>query len=198
MIEGDGALVLKLVDLFEEDSRIAESLLDYNNINKEIYKCFLDIAMPACSKHSFSQAMMFEGTLGDVTTVAEESFAMLVLENNIDRWKHLALEEDGPAPTPKFQKKIKKGKNAIDSVGDWTEDGMVRFNEISALVKTKRNESGQIEFENELKQMYEEEGRSGYGGVGAKRRHMETLEGASVIPQVTIIILFDRGTINSL
>ena len=60
------------------------------------------------------------------------------------------------------------------------------------------SEVGQIELEGELKQMYEEEGRSGYGGVGAKRRCMETLEGASVIPQVTIIILFDRGTINSL
>ena len=60
------------------------------------------------------------------------------------------------------------------------------------------SEVGQIEFENELKQMYEEEGRSGYGGVGAKHRCMQTLEGTSVIPQVTIINLFNRGTINSL
>ena len=60
------------------------------------------------------------------------------------------------------------------------------------------SEVGQIELENELKQMYEEEGRSGYGGVGAKCRHMETLEGTSVIPQVTIIILFDRGATSTL
>ena len=64
--------------------------------------------MPAVAKSNFVQSMVVEECLGDIVTRGEEAFGFLILENNIQRWCHIAGEKDGPMPELKYQKTVKR------------------------------------------------------------------------------------------
>ena len=150
----------RLIDLRDEhDGNIAETLLDTEKTNKRVFKKFLDVSMPACCKKTFASNIVLGEDLEKVVTVAEETFAILVLENNIDRWCHLAAEKEGDLPPLKYQKDIKKRKDNQHSAGDWTMDGMARFNAIAGMVAAKRKEHERKMLDIELKEMYIDDSR---------------------------------------
>ncbi len=130
--------------------------------DKAIFKCFLDYAMPAVSKSTFKRQIYFD-TLSEVVSVGEETFAFLVVENNIERWifmaEKLIAEKDenhappvGEVPAVRYQKGVKQRKDAVYTAGEWTSEGMQRFNDIVSKVHYSRNERS--DFENELKSKY--------------------------------------------
>ena len=100
----------------------------------------------------------------DVVTSSEEAFALLVLENNFDRWvyqadrqrrKQIGIDDDndaGEVPDVLYQKKIKKRKDNVHTAGRWTDDGLERFNDLLLKVQEVRELRG--EYEEELNDMY--------------------------------------------
>ena len=122
-----------LITLFQQDD-FAEKLFDCQNMdNIHIFKKFLEVSMPALAKGNFKQQMAFE-PLTTVVTASEETFALLVLENNLERWIFLAnkeitlasgsTREFGVTPDVKYQKKVKKRKDNRETAGRWTEQGI--------------------------------------------------------------------------
>ena len=115
--------------------------------------------MPACAMSTFVDDMKeFREPFDSNVTLAEESFALLVLENNYDRWCHIASNKEGQTPKAKWMKKVSqtsaKTKNAA---GNWTDDGLNRYNDIIELVEEKRDSAGRKLYMDGLKKLYEEE-----------------------------------------
>lgn len=93
-----------------------------------------------------------DATPGKIVTVSDEAFALLTYENYVAKWIRAAKEEEEEA-TKAGQDDQKKNKAAerkrglytgasIKSgqckMGGWSRDGMVRFNELFAMVKEDR------------------------------------------------------------
>ena len=66
-----------------------EALLDYSSIDQNVLFCYLNIAMTSTATVKFKERMAYE-KFSDAVTIFEEAFAVLVLENNFDRWIYLA------------------------------------------------------------------------------------------------------------
>ena len=151
--------------------------------------------MPAVAKSNFVQSMVVEECLGDIVTRGEEAFAFLILENNIQRWCHIAGEKDGPMPELKYQKTVKKRKDERNSAGDWTNLGRKRFNKIANDVLKKRNEEGRTRFERKIKELYEDDVKKD-ARLQRKKRKLELEKNKR--NSVEVVNLFDPGTIDSL
>ena len=160
---------------------LAEKILENSNWKDketlELFKYFVDYCIPAVTSASTKSRLVHE-ILSDITTVAEEAFAFLVLENNIDRWVWLAKKElqkttdpeeassfstveDSELPIPNllYQKKV----NITDSsghkmpAGEWTEKGMKRYNQILRCVMKSRKQKGRIDCEDEMLKLYQKD-----------------------------------------
>ena len=58
-------------------------------MDENILFCYLNIAMTSTAMVKFKERMTYE-KLSDATTIFEEAFAALVMENNFDRWVYFA------------------------------------------------------------------------------------------------------------
>lgn len=195
-----------LITLFQQDD-FAEKLFDCQNMdNIHIFKKFLDVSMPALAKGNFKQQMAFE-PLTTVVTAAEETFALLVLENNLERWIFLAnkeitlasgsTREFGVTPDVKYQKKVKKRKDNRETAGRWTEQGMKRFNEVSKLVLRVRMGSGRDPFLKRLMEAYEldDDVSDWYAKRKRKRIEEEEIRKNGHTSKVRAVNMLDLGTI---
>ena len=155
---------------------LAEKILEHSNWKDkqslELFKYFVDYCIPAVTSASIKRRLTQE-ILSETTTVAEEAFAFLVLENNIDRWLWLAKKElqvgeaeddtyvieEGGLPNLLYQKKV----NISDSsghkmpAGEWTEKGMRRYNQILRCVIKSRKQKGRIDCEDEMLRLYQKD-----------------------------------------
>ena len=200
--------IRKLVTLVDEKGCIAESLLDYSSVNKNVYKKFLDLSMRALSKSSYLACMVAGEDLRKVITEGDEGFAYLIMENNINRWLHIAERKEGPEPHNKYQRKVKRAKNSRDSAGDWTEEGILRFFDICNKVRAKRLEEGRHEFENEIKKLYEldedaeeitarnQKRLNALGKTKNKETKAEVRKRRRLESGVTMINMFNVNTVN--
>ena len=191
-----------LLEEFVSEGTIAEMLLDYTTVNKSIYKAYLDVAMPACSVTTFKDKMTNEKNkkFQDLVTMQEEAFALLVIENNIERWTHYAEDSDDEEPQAKYQKKIGQRKDNKSSVGDWTSEGMKRFNRIFQMVKEARNDERRRDFDEEIKNMYvaESDDMSGDDMDRAPKRRRGNNDGTIKGNTVMAIDTFDQTMLVSL
>ena len=142
--------------------QFAEELLDLN-VEKDTYRAFLDICVSAFfTKYSF-RSQMKEKLISDFVTVSEEAFALLSLENNINRWEWMAnitdsIEDD--LATPKtanppdllYQINPKKRSDCRVSAGPWKKIGLERMNDL--LEKVAKAREGRREFERTIQRMY--------------------------------------------
>ena len=69
-----------------------DTLLNYESMDENILFCYLNIAMTSTANKKFKERMMYE-RLSDATTIFEEAFAALVIENNFDRWVYFAEQK---------------------------------------------------------------------------------------------------------
>ena len=226
--------LMKLIQISNDNGgKIGEYLLDYKNVDKKIFKTFLDIAMPAVSKTSFIQTAMLGEKLSDITTVSEEAFAIIVLENCMNRWVFLAehpnymeshttsgdtervvgnvnvnsdvssQDDDNNQQLPqlKYQHKIKARKDGRVSAGEWNTRGLMRYNEISNMVKIARSEENRIgDFEDDIVTMYEEDTDiETVRRMLHKRRRQQKDDSVGESPnKIVVVNFFDVGTIESL
>lgn len=85
-------------------------LLDYESIDTNVLICYLNIAMTSTATVKFKERMVYE-KFGDAVMVFEEAFAVLVLENNFQRWVYSA------------KKKIRDKKDVDSEVSNGEESG---------------------------------------------------------------------------
>ena len=72
----------EFIDICKQDDRkIGDVLMNYENVNKDITFYFLTMAMTATTNVRFADKMLYE-KLSDATTISEEAFAFLLFENN--------------------------------------------------------------------------------------------------------------------
>ena len=112
----------------------------------------------------------FKELLSDIATESDESFMLLALENNYDRWiKEAAFvaKEEGEKPnlpsalyTNSGCSKV-KGKGSSRRFHGWSKRGYLRFNELYGMVKADRIQRSQFEFE--LKSVFEKSQASEQG-----------------------------------
>ena len=155
----------KLFDHCEESGdKIGDVLLDTERTSVELYKTFLDLAMPAIALKTFKESMIIDKLANNVTS-SEEAFGILVFENNFDRWKWQAQQEQikksggvvslMEAPDVLYQQKVKKRRDDRDTAGKWLQSGVERFNSLLAKIRDIRKVRG--EFEERLFTLYGEE-----------------------------------------
>ena len=144
------------------NDRFAEELLDLN-VEKDTYRAFLDVCVAGFfSKGCFSQKMK-EHLLSKLVTVTEEAFALLSLENNIQRWEWMAnttdVDDDNLAvPTEKdppdllYQSNPQLRKDSKISAGPWKREGLERMNDL--LEKVLKAREDRREFEKDIQKMY--------------------------------------------
>ena len=85
-------------------------LLDYESMDTNVLMCYLNIAMTSTATVKFKERMVYE-KFSDAVTVFEEAFAVLVLENNFQRWVYSA------------KKKIRDKKDVDSEVSNGEESG---------------------------------------------------------------------------
>ena len=149
-----------LIRLCEEDvTTFGESILDFN-INKDIYKSFIDICFSVFYNKSDFMHEMRTKLLSDVISPPEEAFGILCFENNYERWKWNAssIPEEplrvGSIPPLRYQHNIAQAREDSNKVtgGSWTVQGLERMNELLSMVVEKREQRST--FEQELRRMY--------------------------------------------
>ena len=133
--------------------------MDYSTVNTRVFRKYLDVAMPACASSSYVDDMKYgEESFDENVTVAEEAFAIIVMENNYKRWCHIAAGREGQTPKAKWMKQVsqasEKGRNAS---GKWTDEGMERFNDIVNMVQEKRDCRARSDYMAGVKRLYENE-----------------------------------------
>ena len=69
-------------------------LLDYESIDTDVLICYLNVALTTTATVKFKERMVYE-KFSDAITVFEEAFAVLVLENNFQRWVYFAEKRLG-------------------------------------------------------------------------------------------------------
>lgn len=190
----------ELLKLRNENDELVEKLLDYRNVNKSVYKKYLDIAMVACCDKTFVHDMTYlpMSTFQELVTVAEEAFAILILENNVTKWVHIAQEKEGVVLQQKFQKQVNNKidkENRKNAAGDWKEEGMIQFNKIVEMVTQTRSEPGRAVFDKQIKEMYEAEvNENGDGaGISRKRKKVDRHEKLSHENQIVVTNTFDAS-----
>ena len=140
----------------------AEELLDLN-VEKDTYRGFLDVCVSAFFSKNYFRTKMKEKLLSNFVTVSEEAFALLSLENNINRWEWMANIEDSDdddLATPRtsnppdlmYQNNPGKRKDSKVSAGPWKRIGLERMNDL--LEKVAKAREGRQEFERAIQMMY--------------------------------------------
>jgi hypothetical protein len=191
-----------------EEKDFAKEILDYKSVNMNLFKKFIDIALPAMSKSCFINNMSCY-CLSSEVTAAEETFAILAFENSVRRWVFMIekeiyedniVDDDNEdrmrferrkLPDLKYQKNIKARADGRATAGVWTEKAKERFNEICSMVQDKRGE--RIEFEQLLKEMYVENATDSLNSTRIKRKRMDenSEDGNGNKTKVKVVNLFE-------
>ena len=79
-----------------------------------------------------------EVNVGNLLTVADETFALLTMENNINEWMHIEVHGKDSITRGELTRYISQGSNSDGTKKGWTLEGKKRFNELYDAVVLKR------------------------------------------------------------
>lgn len=136
--------LLELCDDCEEGN-IGESILDLN-VPKDVFKEFTDLAFTKTKPKEQFRRYMRMNHFSSVVTPTEEAFAILVLENNYNRWKWTLSKDSATQlhriasrPPPLYQLNVLPNEGSIKLLaGDWTDIGLERMNQLLEKVEEVR------------------------------------------------------------
>jgi hypothetical protein len=132
------------------------SILRQGRRNANMYKVFFDNFLPCVIKKSmFDHQVAVATNDRTLCTVSDEAFALLLLENSFDRWQDDIYRLQKGEVTPKRGQKRRefesdvptrytKGGIVYDKMvknndpKGWSADGILRYNELYAMVKEDR------------------------------------------------------------
>ena len=186
---------MKLISLCRNDvKQFGNKLLDYQDLDKDILICYLNMAMTSVSTVKFKERMMYD-KLSEVTTMSDEAFALLVFENNFERWTFLAnkelnrsalneesdegnegeeeVDEEATLPDTLYQQKVKTRKDDRETAGRWNNEGIARLNELSDRIKETRNSNWREAIELDLTERYANNAHNSSEAYTKKKRRME-------------------------
>ncbi len=155
------------------------------------YTVFFDHFVPcALKKTEWERRIAISGTHTESTdnflsTVSDEAFALLLLENSYDRWFDLYTNNDGGVMQQRGVKERRfesdvpplytrggiKYQNYQSKLGEkkgWSDDGIIRFNELYEMVK--RDRTANINFEVSWLNAREETQAKEGAGVSKRKR----------------------------
>lgn len=89
--------------------------------------------------------------LSSMVTIADEAFALLTLENNVDEWIDIATKDEDSHKKGTSTRYTGKGTNNDGTKKGWTLDGKKRFNDLYDAVKRDRSTRYSVELEEWLK-----------------------------------------------
>ena len=80
----------KLIDLCRDNQeQFGDALIEYESLERDVLFCYLNLSMTSTANVKFKERMTYE-KLSDALTIFKEAFAILVFENNFNRWVFLA------------------------------------------------------------------------------------------------------------
>lgn len=79
-----------------------------------------------------------EVNVGNLLTVADETFALLTMENNINEWMNIEVHGKGSIKRGELTRYVSQGSNNDGTKKGWTLEGKKRFNELYDAVVLKR------------------------------------------------------------
>ena len=175
----------KLIELCKENRpKFGNKLLDYQNIDKDILICYLNIAMGSISNFRFKERMVYD-KLTDAITVSEEAFGLVLFENNFNRWIYegdmevrkmnheTGNDDDSQVPVLLYQKNYRRRKDNKNSAGPWTEEGITRFNEFINTIRESRNSDWRSDFEDDIQQRYVNDADNSTSAFWRRKRKAE-------------------------
>lgn len=80
-----------------------------------------------------------EVDVGSLLTVADEAFALLTMENNINEWIKIEMHGQDYAGKGELTRYISQGTNSDGTKKGWTLEGKKRFNELYDAVILERS-----------------------------------------------------------
>ena len=69
--------------------KFGDDLIKYHLVDDDILFCFFNLAMTSTATVKFKERMTYE-KFSDAVTIFEEAFAILIFENNFERWVYMA------------------------------------------------------------------------------------------------------------
>ena len=132
--------------------------------NAKVYGEFFHYFLPCIGRKTYWKHIIMEAkTDRDVSTVSNEAFALLLLENQWDCWVNLYLESNGVVTSKKGQKRSYSNGTVVPKYTrggvtytnpssnekvqteeiqrGWSKNGIKRFNELFHIVKKDRKEN---------------------------------------------------------
>ena len=125
--------------------------------SKEILKLLSEIAfVPMVSREKW-KLNYTTVLLSSILTVADETFALLTMENNVNEW--MMILKHGKDAETKGQHTIytSKGENKDGTKKGWSLDGKKRFNDIYDSVVLERNTRHSKDLEKSVLEKWKEE-----------------------------------------
>jgi len=133
-----------LISLVEEGA--LEELRDQTNI--DAFEVFGRYAIPPVVRKMLFRTKRLHEKVSSSVTIFDEAFAMLILENNAEKWKKFYDNDEGKGLASATGKMAKPkycptGKDAVQSsyTGNWTEAGIDRYNALCNLVHKQTEEN---------------------------------------------------------
>ena len=130
------------------------------NLRKDdtgIYKKFVDYLLSAVVGKHVCESCKHKALVSTYTTISDEAFALIVVENNWERWVDMHEQNNFKSSNimPKF---TNAGKTQYSSNGSsnqkykgWSAAGLKQFNEIFLMVKQNRNMKHALKWEEAFK-----------------------------------------------
>jgi hypothetical protein len=130
-----------------------------------------------CGKRAWGARMKYKATISEakdkdtgeiVVTVSDEAFALLLFENYIDKWiKRYHEDKNGDEKSKRMAGRYTKSNIGYSEYGGWSEDGVLRFNELCEMVQDDRASRNAREVETQLLASLRRQ--AGEGATGAAR-----------------------------
>jgi hypothetical protein len=139
------------------------------------YKFFADKCLECVAGKKAWKTKRATETMTSATTKTDEAFALLLLENNYEIWRHsvATTSDDGDyaTETADLKPKYTSGKKAGGSRRHegWSEAGIERFNELTELVRKDRSDNKYWDKDYRNSKLRESEAQARQSGNKRKR-----------------------------
>ena len=145
-----GSPIFNLIKSLDED-RI-HKIRDTNDT--ELFKLCAEICFPCLVSKTTWKNNHQHVVLSKLITIADESLALLILENNYLEWIELAKGNEVDRKAPRLTKYTHGGNNRDGTKKGWSLEGKIRFNKVFDEIQVQRDKRSSKEMEVQIKECW--------------------------------------------
>ena len=145
-----GSPIFNLIKSLDED-RI-HNIRDTNDV--QLFKLCAEICFPCLVSKTTWKNNHQHVVLSKLITIADESLALLILENNYLEWIELAKGNEIDKKAPRLTKYTHGGTNRDGTKKGWSLEGKIRFNKVFDEVQVQRDKRSSKQMETEIKELW--------------------------------------------